>query len=52
MSLLLRSVMASIPAYVAGRAVPGALKLASNETSYPLLPAVAERVRETLSTAN
>jgi histidinol-phosphate aminotransferase len=52
MSLLLRSVMATLPAYVAGRTVPGALKLASNETSYPLLPAVAARVSEALSSAN
>jgi len=41
-----------LPAYVPGRTVPGAVKLASNETAYPLLPHVAERVAESLTTVN
>jgi histidinol-phosphate/aromatic aminotransferase/cobyric acid decarboxylase-like protein len=42
----LRSVLASLPAYVPGKTVPGAIKLASNETPYPPLPYVLERVAE------
>jgi histidinol-phosphate aminotransferase len=48
----LRPALATLPAYVPGRTVPGAIKLASNETAYPLLPAVAERVAAVLSGAN
>jgi histidinol-phosphate aminotransferase len=33
-----------MPAYVPGRTVPGAIKLASNETPYPPLPSVLERI--------
>ena len=40
----LRSVLETLPAYVPGRTVPGAVKLASNETAYPPLPAVLERI--------
>ena len=47
-----RPALATLPAYVPGRTVPGAIKLASNETAYPLLPAVAERVAAVLSGAN
>ena len=47
-----RPELATLPAYVPGRTVPGAVKLASNETAYPLLPAVAERVAEVLGSAN
>ncbi|HZC70278.1 MAG TPA: histidinol-phosphate transaminase [Jatrophihabitans sp.] len=44
MSVGLRPVLASMPAYVPGRTVPGAIKLASNETPYPPLPHVVERI--------
>ena len=52
MSVSVRPALQSLPAYVAGRSVPGATKLASNETSYPLLPAVAARVAEVAAGAN
>jgi histidinol-phosphate aminotransferase len=38
--------MAALPAYVPGRKVPGAALLASNESPYGLLPAVAARIGE------
>src|ERR1700761_3786341 len=44
MTVRLRPVMAHMPAYVPGRTVPGAIKLASNETPYPPLPSVVERI--------
>jgi histidinol-phosphate aminotransferase len=47
-----RPALATLPAYVPGRTVPGAIKLASNETAYPLLPAVAQRVAEALGSSN
>jgi histidinol-phosphate aminotransferase len=37
----LRDAMTSLPAYVPGRKVPGAIVLASNESPYGLLPSVA-----------
>jgi histidinol-phosphate aminotransferase len=40
----LRPVLSSLPAYVPGRTVPGAVKLASNETPYPPLPHVLDRI--------
>ena len=52
MSVKLRSVLASMPAYVPGRTVPGAIKLASNETAYPVLPYVVERIAEVAASAN
>jgi histidinol-phosphate aminotransferase len=36
--------MAALPAYVAGRKSPGAVVLASNESPYGLLPAVADTI--------
>src|ERR1700709_2651350 len=47
-----RAAMSTLPVYVAGRSVPGARKLASNETSYPLLPSVAARLAEIATAAN
>jgi len=52
MSVKLRDVLASMPAYVPGRSVPGAIKLASNETAYPVLPYVVERIAEAAAGAN
>jgi histidinol-phosphate aminotransferase len=48
----LRPVLGDLPAYVPGRTVPGAVKLASNETPYPMLPHVVERVAAFLPVAN
>ncbi|MGN6472381.1 MAG: histidinol-phosphate transaminase [Mycobacteriales bacterium] len=44
MSVRLRPAMASLPAYVAGKKSPGAVVLASNESPYGLLPAVAATI--------
>jgi histidinol-phosphate aminotransferase len=40
----LRPALAALPAYVPGRTVAGAVKLASNEVPYPPLPSVLERI--------
>jgi histidinol-phosphate aminotransferase len=48
----LRPVLSSLPAYVPGRSVPGAIKLASNETPHPPLPHVVERVAAAAASAN
>src|SRR5579875_2538924 len=48
----LRPTLASLPAYVPGRTVPGAIKLASNETPYPPLPHVVERIAAAAAEAN
>ena len=45
----LRAAMASVPAYVPGKKAPGAIVLASNESPYGLLPAVAARIAELTS---
>ena len=42
--MTLRPMLAALPAYVPGRTVPGAIKLASNETPYSPLPHVVERI--------
>ena len=52
MSVHLRPVLSSLPAYVPGRTVPGAIKLASNETPYPPLPHVIERISAAAGGAN
>ena len=52
MTVQLRPVLGNLPAYVPGRSVPGAIKLASNETPYPMLPHVVERVAAFLPVAN
>jgi histidinol-phosphate aminotransferase len=48
----LRPILASLPAYAPGRNVPGAVKLASNETSYPPLPYVLERIAAAAAEVN
>jgi histidinol-phosphate aminotransferase len=48
----LRDTLATLPAYVAGRTVPGAIKLASNETPYPPLPHVLQRIAEAAAGVN
>jgi histidinol-phosphate aminotransferase len=52
MTVRLRPTLASLPAYVPGRSVPGAIKLASNETTYPPLPHVIERIAAVAAEAN
>jgi histidinol-phosphate aminotransferase len=44
MTVHLRAVMGALPSYVAGRKTPGAVVLASNESPYGLLPAVAATI--------
>src|SRR5436190_11415727 len=44
--------MASLPAYVPGRKIPGAVVLASNESPYGLLPSVADVLAERASTVS
>ncbi len=43
---LTRTDLDALPAYVAGRTVPGAIKLASNEVPYGPLPGVVEAITE------
>jgi histidinol-phosphate aminotransferase len=52
MPVRLRPTLSSLPAYVPGRAVLGAIKLASNEIPYPPLPHVLERIAAIASHAN
>ena len=52
MTVLLRPVLATLPGYVPGRTVPGAIKLASNETPYPPLPHVLSRIAEAAGDTN
>lgn len=44
MAVRIRTVLSTLPSYAPGRTVPGAIKLASNELSFPTLPAVADAV--------
>jgi histidinol-phosphate aminotransferase len=48
----LRPVLSSVPAYVPGRTVAGAIKLASNETPHPPLPSVLARIADAAAGAN
>ncbi len=48
----IRPDLASLPAYVPGRTVPGAIKLASNEVPLPPHPAVLAAVAEAAATGN
>ncbi len=50
--LSIRSDLDALPAYVPGRSVPGAIKLASNETVDGPLPSVAATLTEALRGAN
>lgn len=52
MTVRLRSTLAALPAYVPGRSVPGAIKLASNENPYGPLPHVLERINEAAAGLN
>ena len=48
----LRPALSTLPSYVPGRTVPGAIKLASNETPYPPLPSVVARIAEAAADVN
>jgi len=48
----LRGAMASLPSYVPGRKIPGAIVLASNESPYGLLPSVADVLAERTGTVS
>jgi histidinol-phosphate aminotransferase len=52
MTVRMRPVLATLPAYVPGRSVAGAIKLASNENSYGPLPHVLERIVAAAAGAN
>jgi len=52
MTVRLRPALAALPAYVPGRTVPGAIKLASNENPYGPLPHVLERIAEVATGSN
>jgi histidinol-phosphate aminotransferase len=51
-SVRLRPALAALPAYVPGRSIPGAIKLASNESPLPPLPYVAQRIAEAAAAVN
>ncbi len=50
--MLTRADLDSLPTYVPGRTVPGAIKLASNEVPYGPLPGVVEAITEAASNAH
>ena len=52
MTRLTRADLDALPAYVPGRAVPGAIKLASNEVPYGPLPGVLEAITEAAANVN
>ena len=52
MALTFRAALDSLPAYTPGRNVPGAIKLASNEVPYPVLPAVSAAVTAAIGDAD
>lgn len=52
MTARLRPELADIPAYVPGKMVPGAIKIASNETVHPPLPSVRAAIAAATDTIN
>lgn len=48
MTVHIRPALDALPAYAPGRTVPGAIKLASNELSFPPLPAVTAAITEAI----
>ena len=48
----LRPALATLPTYIPGRTVAGAIKLASNEVPYPPLPSVLARIAEAAAGLN
>ena len=49
MTVHTRQALAQLPAYAPGRTVPGAVKLASNEMSFPPLPRVAAAIADAVA---
>lgn len=49
MTVRIRSALDTLPAYAPGRTVPGAIKLASNELSFPTLPSVAAAIADAVA---
>ncbi len=49
MTVHTRDALSQLPAYAPGRTVPGAVKLASNEMSYPPLPSVAAAISDAVA---
>ena len=52
MTARLRPLMADLPAYTPGKTVPGAIKLASNETVFGPLPSVRVAIEQATDTLN
>lgn len=52
MTVRLRPELADLPAYTPGRTVPGAIKIASNETVHPPLPSVRAAIEEAVGNIN
>ena len=50
MTVQIRPALESLPAYAPGRNVPGSIKLASNELSFPTLPAVSAAIFNAIGT--
>ncbi|QRY62104.1 histidinol-phosphate transaminase [Gordonia sp. PDNC005] len=48
----MRSDLDSLPVYVPGKTFPGAIKLASNETTHPPLPSVQAAIADAVATLN
>ncbi len=49
MTVRTRQALDSLPAYAPGRSVPGAIKLASNELSFPTLPSIAAAIADAVA---
>ena len=49
MTVRTRPALDTLPAYAPGRIVPGAIKLASNELSFPTLPSVAAAIADAVA---
>lgn len=52
MASMIRPDLSQLPAYIPGKTVPGALKLASNETAEAPLPSIIEAVSQAAGTLN
>ncbi|KUH85854.1 MULTISPECIES: histidinol-phosphate transaminase [unclassified Mycobacterium] len=52
MTVRLRPELADLPAYTPGRTVPGAIKIASNETVHPPLPSVRAAIEKAAGNIN
>nr|WP_090278313.1 histidinol-phosphate transaminase [Mycolicibacterium komanii]CRL73726.1 putative aminotransferase [Mycolicibacterium komanii] len=52
MNVRLRPELADLPAYTPGRTVPGAIKIASNETVHPPLPSVRAAIEDAIGNIN